>query len=135
MDHTEIIKQRAAIEKLALVGYEVETLSNEDKTDMIKRVWVLTIDGEVREIFWAFDDAKIEAERIYAQDERNNRNKKRKTFRQTDITNLPDNFFNWEGGQEEKETRLTRGIFLFVSIVKVCNKRYLFFCSGFFVLL
>ena len=27
-------------------------------------------------------------------DERNNRNKKRKTFRQTDITNLPDNFFN-----------------------------------------
>ena len=94
MDHTEIIKQRAAIEKLALVGYEVETLSNEDKTDMINRVCVLTINGEVSEIFWRFDDAKIEAERIYAQDERNNRNKKRKTFRQTDITNLPGNFFN-----------------------------------------
>ena len=94
MDHTEIIKQRAAIEKLALVGYEVETLSTEDKTDMINRLWVLTIEGEVSEIFWRFDDARTVAESIYTQDERNNRNKKRKTFRQTDITNLPANFFN-----------------------------------------
>lgn len=79
---------------IATFGYNLANLSNDDKHEILNNIVELWVNGEFYSAHWTFADAKETAEMMYTADEHANRNKKRKTFRETDIVGMDRGFFN-----------------------------------------